>query len=558
MSNNFIKKYLSIFNFLISSEKKSAVIIFVNGLINLIFDLVSIGLIIPIIYSIMNNKKFNIPFVENFELNLYTSLSTFFFVIIVKNIYYYYNSRLLLKFCKNLYERISTGLLQSQLNTSYLEYLKLGYSDFSRSILLEVNYLVGFYKGIIMFVIHTFILVGIILFLFYYNFSASLSLIVFYLIFLFLPSVFIYKKIDRLAKERKFLDGNKIYISNHIFQNLSIIKLYNKELFFVDFFKKANHGQQDNVFQISKIQLLPKIFVELTTLLFLTLMISLNIYLEITLEKMILGISVYLFAAVRLMPSIHEIMSSLQNVRYFYNSFVSVNNKINKKEIIQQKLYKKTLNFNFKNNIIIKDLNFKYPNEEKKIITNLNFEVKKNTLFGIHGESGSGKSTLINLILGLINPESGHIKCDDIDISKNINSWQDLISYVPSNYLLLNSELKNNVAYGEKNFEINETHVVSALKNAQLYMSQNKLDPNFFIEEDGKNLSAGQIQRVCISRAFYRNTPILILDEPTSNLDKENSHKIISLIKSIKDLTTIIVSHDHNIINMCDDSVKLN
>lgn len=558
MSNNFIKKYLSIFNFLISSEKKSAVIIFVNGFINLIFDLVSIGLIIPIIYSIMNNKKFNIPFVENFELNLYTSLSTFFFVIIVKNIYYYYNSRLLLKFCKNLYERISTGLLQSQLNTSYLEYLKLGYSDFSRSILLEVNYLVGFYKGIIMFVIHTFILVGIILFLFYYNFSASLSLIVFYLIFLFLPSIFIYKKIDRLAKERKFLDGNKIYISNHIFQNLSIIKLYNKELFFVDFFKKANHGQQDNVFQISKIQLLPKIFVELTTLLFLTLMISLNIYLEITLEKMILGISVYLFAAVRLMPSIHEIMSSLQNVRYFYNSFVSVNNKINKKEIIQQKLDKKTLNFNFKNNIIIKDLNFKYPNEEKKIITNLNFEVKKNTLFGIHGESGSGKSTLINLILGLINPESGQIKCDDIDISKNINSWQDLISYVPSNYLLLNSELKKNVAYGEKNFEINETHVVSALKNAQLYMSQNKLDPNFFIEEDGKNLSAGQIQRVCISRAFYRNTPILILDEPTSNLDKENSHKIISLIKSIKDLTTIIVSHDHNIINMCDDSVKLN
>jgi ATP-binding cassette, subfamily B, bacterial PglK len=558
MSNNIIKKYLSIFNFLISSEKKSAAIIFVNGFINLIFDLVSIGLIIPIIYSIINNKKFNIPFIENFELNLYTSLSIFFFVIVIKNIYYYYNSRLLLKFCKNLYERISTGLLQSQLNTSYLEYLKLGYSDFSRSILLEVNYLVGFYRGIIMFVIHTFILVGIIFFLFYYNFSASLSLIVFYLIFLFLPSIFIYKKIDRLAKERKFLDGNKIYISNHIFQNLSIIKLYNKELFFVDFFKKANHGQQDNIFQISKIQLLPKIFVELTTLLFLTLMISLNIYFEITLEKMILGISVYLFAAVRLMPSIHEIMSSLQNVRYFYNSFVSVNNKINKKEIIQQKLGTKTLNFNLKNNIIVKDLNFKYPNEEKKIITNLNFEVKKNTLFGIHGESGSGKSTLINLILGLINPESGQIKCDDIDISKNINSWQDLISYVPSSYLLLNSELKKNVAYGEKIFEINETHVVSALKNAQLYMSQNKLDPNFFIEEDGKNLSAGQIQRVCISRAFYRNTPILILDEPTSNLDKENSHKIISLIKSIKDLTTIIVSHDHNIIKMCDDSVKLN
>jgi len=557
MGNDFIKKYLSIFNFLTLSEKRSAVIIFINGFINLIFDLLSIGLIIPIIYSIINSEEFNIPFIENFELNLYTSLSIFFLVIIIKNVYYYYNSKLLLKFCKNLYERISIGLLKSQLNTSYLEYLKLGYSDFSRYILIEVNYLVAFYRGIITFVIHTFILVGIIIFLFYYNFTASLSLIVFYLIFLFLPSIFIYKKIDRLAKERKFLDGNKIYISNHIFQNLSIIKLYNKELYFVDFFKKANHGQQENIFEISKIQLLPKIFVELTTLLFLTLMISSNIYFEITLEKMILSISVYLFAAVRLMPSIHEIMSSLQNVRYFYNSFVSIDHKINKRKIIHQKLDTKVLNINFKNNIIIQDLSFKYPGEEKKIITNLNFEIKKNTLFGIHGESGSGKSTLINLILGLLNPESGQIKCDDVDVSRNINGWQDLISYVPSRYLLLNSELKKNVAYGEKNFEINENHVTEALKNAQLYMSQNKLDSNFFVEEDGKNLSAGQIQRICISRAFYRNTPILILDEPTSNLDKENSYKIISLIKNIKNLTTIIVSHDHNIINMCDDNIKL-
>lgn len=512
MSSDLNKKFLNILNFITLSEKKSVIIIFINGFINLIFDLLSISLIIPVIYSIINKKRFNIPFIENFELNLYSSLSIFFLAIIIKNVYYYYNSKLLLKFCRNLYERISVELLKSQLNTSYLEYLKVGYSDFSRTILLEVNYLIGFYRGIMTFIIHTFILVGIIIFLFSYNFLASLSLLVFYLIFLFLPSIFIYKKIDRLAKQRKILDGNKIYISNHIFQNLNIIKLYNKKFFFLDFFKKANQGQQENIFQISKIQLLPKILVELTTLLFLTLMISLNIYFEITLEKMIIGISVYLFAAVRLMPSIHEIMSSLQSVRYFYNSFVSVDRKINKQEINHQKLDTKLFDVNFKNKIIIKDLNFKYPGEEKKIITNLNFEIKKHTLFGIHGESGSGKSTLINLILGLIKPESGQIKCDDIDISSNINGWQDLISYVPSSYLLLSSELKKNIAYGEKDFEINDTHVKEALKNAQLYMSQNKLDENFFVEEDGKNLSAGQIQRICIARAFYRNTPILILE----------------------------------------------
>ena len=107
--------------------------------------------------------------------------------------------------------------------------------------------------------------------------------------------------------------------------------------------------------------------------------------------------------------------------------------------------------------------------------------------------------------------------------------------------------------------EIDEKNVLRALEDAQLnnFLRLSGVNTDFIIEEDGKNLSAGQIQRMCISRALYRNTPILILDEPTSNLDKENAYKIIKLIKSVKNLTTIIVSHDSNIINMCDQKIKL-
>lgn len=550
-----IPNFLEILNFLNSSEKRNVFTILLNGFINLLFDLISISLIIPIIYSVVNKKVFNVPFLGNLELNLNLSLSIFFIMIILKNIHYYYNSKLLLKFCRKLHQRISLGLLQNQLNTSYLEYLKLGYSDFSRSILLEVNYLVGFYKSLINFVIHSFILIGIVIFIFTYNFFASLSLVFFYFIFLFLPSILIYKKIDQLAQNRKLLDKNKIYISNHIFQNLSIIKLYSKELFFINYFKEANLGQQNNLLKISKIQLLPRIFVELTTLFFLVLMIIFNIYFNVSLEKIILSISIYLFAAVRLMPSINEIMSNLQNARFYYNSFQAIYYKINKNNT--KKIYKETSNIVFQKNICIKNLTFSYPDGDKKLFSNLNFEIKKNSLFGISGESGSGKSTLVNLILGLINPIDGKIECDNYNINQNLNSWRNLISYVPSSYLLLNSLLKSNVAYGENEDEIDEEKVLDALKKAQLNINQDRLNMNFFVEEDGKNLSAGQIQRVCISRAFYRDTPILILDEPTSNLDKENSHKIISIIKNIKNLTTIIITHDQNIIKMCDNSVRL-
>jgi ATP-binding cassette, subfamily B, bacterial PglK len=559
MITNFKHKLLTIYKFLTLAEKKKTLVIFLNGFINLAFDLISIGLIIPIIYSIVNNKKFNIPLLGNFELDLYLSLSIFIFIIVVKNIFYYYNSVLLLKFCKNLYERISIGLLENQIKSDYLEYLKVGYSDFSRSILLEVNYLVGFYRGIISCITQFFIFSGILIFLFFYNFTTTISLIAYYFIFLVLPSILIYKKIDRLAKDRKFLDKNKIYISNHIFQNLSIIKLFKKELFFIDIFKEANLGQQNNLMGLSKIQLLPKMFIELTTLSFIIMMIIINIYISTSLEKMVMVVSIYLFAAVRLMPSINELMGSLQSVRYFYNSFVSVDSKITIKTPVHIEMGNASEDLNFKSEIKINNLSFNYPGDENNVINNLNFKIKKNSLFGIHGESGSGKTTLINILLGLISSKTGQVMCDNVDISKNINSWQNLISYVPSSYLLLNSTIKSNVAYGEKDFEINKDEVNRALESAQMdtFIKQNNINQNYMIEEDGKNLSAGQIQRICISRAFYRNTPILILDEPTSNLDKENAYKIISLIKSIKNLTTIIVSHDYNIIKMCDENIKL-
>ncbi len=550
-----------IYNFLDKKEKKNVLIIFFNGLINLVFDLISIGLIIPIIYSVLNQKKFYIPILGNYEMTLYSSLSFFIIIIVLKNLFYFYNSKLLLQFCKKLFQRVSTGLLKNQLKTSYLEYLKVGYSEFSRSILLEVNYLVNFYRGIINVFIHSVIFIGILTFLFFYNFFATASLISFYFIFLLLPSIFIYRKIDKLAKERKFLDKNKIYISNHIFQNLSIIKLFKIESYFIDFFSNANLNQQENLFQISKIQLLPKIFVELTTLTFLVLLIFLNIYFSIDLEKIILIITIFLFAAVRLMPSINEIMSNMQQIKYFLNSFLSINEKIKNINLNNENfLNNKYTDLIFEKEVNIENICFKYPGETKDIIKNLSFKIQKNSLFGIHGESGSGKTTLINLILGLIEPSSGQLLCDSTSIHKNnVSSWQDLISYVPSNYLLLNSSIKSNVAYGKHKNEIDEKNVLRALEDAQLnnFLRLSGVNTDFIIEEDGKNLSAGQIQRMCISRARYRNTPILILDEPTSNLDKENAYKIIKLIKSVKNLTTIIVSHDSNIINMCDQRIKL-
>ena len=167
-------------------------------------------------------------------------------------------------------------------------------------------------------------------------------------------------------------------------------------------------------------------------------------------------------------------------------------------------------NIVFNNDIKITNLSFKYPGNDKYTLKNINFSIKKNTVFGIQGDSGSGKTTLINLILGLIKPLEGSIKCDGQDILSNTESWQNQISYLPSNYSLLNEILKYNIAYGAEELTIDEKSVDNLIEKLELnsLSNQDDFNSNTLVDEDGKNFSAGQIQRICIARTLYRKSSI--------------------------------------------------
>jgi len=195
-------------------------------------------------------------------------------------------------------------------------------------------------------------------------------------------------------------------------------------------------------------------------------------------------------------------------------------------------------------NIEFKDVNFSYDSGNQ-ILSNISFVINKNDTVAIVGKSGSGKSTIANLIPRFYNHTSGDILIDDIKVSdfslKHLRSSISIVNQSPS---LFNDTISKNIAYGDDEIDVDKLKESAKLSGCMEFIE--KLPEGFESEigDDGVLLSGGQRQRLAIARAFYKDSPIIILDEATSSLDTE-SELIVqeALEKLITNRTTIVIAH---------------
>ena len=189
--------------------------------------------------------------------------------------------------------------------------------------------------------------------------------------------------------------------------------------------------------------------------------------------------------------------------------------------------------------------NFRHDKfSENYLLKDIKLKIKKNQKIGLVGPSGVGKSTILDFITGLINPEAGEIILDGKTL-KNLHQWQNMIGFVPQKIFILEETLQENIAFGLKIDDENQRIFRDVIEKANLTNLVEKLSlkENSVIEEDGKNLSGGEIQRIGIARALMRKPKILIMDEATSALDLKNEREIIDDLIKIHDLTIIFVTH---------------
>jgi ABC-type bacteriocin/lantibiotic exporter with double-glycine peptidase domain len=190
----------------------------------------------------------------------------------------------------------------------------------------------------------------------------------------------------------------------------------------------------------------------------------------------------------------------------------------------------------------------------KKILNNVNLLINKGDCVAIRGLNGSGKTTILNLISGLIKEKSGSILVDGIyKIYENKNEWSRNISYVQQNIFLLNTSIKNNIILDDKK-EIDEKKLdkIISLLDLNFFFSNLINGINSPVGSDGVTLSGGQKQIISIARALYKDSDIIIFDEPNSALDEEKSVLLSEVIKIINlNKTIIVVTHDLNSFKGC-------
>jgi len=536
-------------NLLLNNKEKKKIILFIPLTLFLVFlETLTIGLIIPIISYLLENKSFiNYDFLDPFiksiprnDLIIYLLIGVII-VYFVKNLYViFYNwSRMLL--ANSIQLRISSQLLEVYFKAMYSEIYDRNSSELLRNIQTESAKLRNIINHIIILFSEVLVILGIVLLLSYINFIIIMIVLSTVTLLFFFYYLIIQNTVKKLGYENQKITKKFIQsILEKIF-GLKIIRTFLKENFFLNEFENDMKKFQTNNLKLSIINLLPKIWIEFfgVTFLCVTFIILINKSTDINHILALLSLIGVVF--IRLLPSINRIGSSLQALKYTTATFERVSHDLSIK--INTHNDGQDNKIEFTNNIKMRNINFSFKKYKKNIFKELNFEIKKNSLICIKGKSGSGKSTFANLFAGLYQPDRGEFIVDGKIVKTSSLGWISKIGYVTQDTYLLDDSIKKNIAFGVEDSQIDEKKINEIIELVQLKELIESLPSNIntIVGERGSTLSMGQIQRIGIARALYRNTDILLLDEITSSLDQINTDKIYHLIKKMKTLKTIIV-----------------
>lgn len=539
--------------------------------ISVFLETLGIALLLPTIAVILDPESIsNYPSInELFQpLKSYFSDSTIFLLILLLSFYFLKGIFIAIvsffqaKFVYQMKGLISQNLFKKYTNYSFETYLNLDSSTLIRNISTEVaRFIDGILKQILFLIVESFIVIGMLIFLIILN---PLIILATATIFFIVGYSYYFLTRNRLlawGENRQNQEFKKIETLQQSIFGIKELKVFQKEDQFNEIFKEDNYGSANAEKKQFFVALMPRILLEFTAISAVILTILILFYQDINSSEIIPLIGIYVAATFKMLPSIQKITHAIQQLRFEKPVLELIYDEINSSSIIlnEQNIndYENTedLNLSKNNNLVISNINFSYTKSNEQALTDINIDINAGETIGIIGESGSGKTTLINILLGLLMPIDGSIYFNNKDCFKNLSDWRNQISFVPQNIFISNRSLKENIAFGIENSQIDKEKVIESIRMAQLneLIANKEASIEMLLGERGSKLSGGQIQRVGIARALYKDPKVLVFDEATSSLDSITENEVMDSIYNLPgQRIKIIIAHRTSTLNRTD------
>jgi ABC-type multidrug transport system fused ATPase/permease subunit len=549
-------------------EKRQLIFVLLALLIMGFIELVGIGSIGPFI-SVVSNPKvihtntylnkvyawFNFSSDDRFIIVLGIAV---ILVLVLSNLCLAGANFLIYSYSARRRHTISMRLFEKYLRQSYVFYLNSSTADLSKRILQDVSYFINTVLiNLLQFIASSIISLFIIFLLIILN--PVLALIVSSILGISYIIIFSFVKnfLVRKGKEGNIQNVLKHKYIYETFGGIKDIKILGKEKIFLNFFAGPSRKSAMNEAARDIVNDMPKYLLETIAIGGIVGVIIFMIHFGSAIDDFLPVLTVYAFGAYRLLPLLQKIFRAVASIKYsfpivedLYRDFKKLppGNPLITREIPRMDLHRQ---------IYLENIVFRYPTSKRDIIQDQSVTITTNTSIAFVGSTGCGKTTLADIILGLLEPQSGKLYIDDIEITDgNRRNWQKNLGYVPQSIYLTDDTIRNNIAFGIETKKIDDQAIMKAAQLANIHdfiVTELEKSYDTIIGERGIRLSGGQRQRIGIARAVYHNPSVLILDEATSALDSLTENAIIDAIKNMSHQKTIImIAHRITTVKNCD------
>lgn len=478
-------------------------------------------------------------------------------VYLVKNVYLIVEKDYIFRFSYNTQMKLSTRLLAAYMKEPYTFHLNHNIAVLQRSLYEDTSR----FMQVILYALElgAELAVAAVMVIYLLVISKTITIIVLGLLAVFVGGFLLIsrKYSRRFGLENQGYEGKIFQWMNQSLGGIKEIKILERETYFTDEFRKY-WGKYARGLRIARtISILPKYTVEAVSMTGLLIAVIVKlVFGEADMTYFISQLAAFAVAAMRLMPSVGRINEHASNMLYAFPSVELVYHDLVEIEgLIDNDRRDCGRDWKLQKEICVQDVSYHYPDTEEWVLKDVNFTIKKGTTVAFIGSTGSGKTTMVDIILGLLTPVKGAVMADEINIHEQPKTFHAQVGYIPQTIYLSDDTIRNNIAFGVQEGQIDEDAVNAALEKAQLRDFVESLPHGLetIVGDRGVRLSGGQRQRIGIARALYHDPEILVLDEATSALDNETEAAIMDSINRLHGRKTlVIIAHRLQTIEKCD------